>query len=188
MRLPINFSNDFCLRSKASDLYHRTVCGTQDTLSKSSLSPGLSIRPYILETLLGAPFPGLCWCLPNLSARCPESALSNHNHFYSGQRMLSHSAGAPAAGSLASRVPLRPAGACTPGSTLSKFAPSLPTQLSSSQPSARHLRGGFLSCTVSMALPAAAQTASMLHPPGARPANPPTLPLSAPTGSERRPG
>lgn len=34
-----------------------------------------------------------------------------------------------------------------------------------------------------MVLPAAAQTASMLHPPEARPANPPTLPLSAPTGS-----
>lgn len=181
---PINFFNDFCLRSKAADFFPPHALW----YSGPSLSPGLSLRPYTLGSLLGAPFPGLWWCLPNLSARCPESALSNQSHSCPGQRMLPHSAGASAARSLASRVPLRPAGACTPGSTLGKSAPSLLTQPSSSQPTAPHLRGGFLSCTVSMALPAAAQTASKLHPPGARPANPPTLPLSAPAGSERGPG
>lgn len=84
----------------------------------------------------------------------------------------------------------RPAGPSLRGRT--RCLPSASSRLSlfpppASQPAAPHRRGGFLSCTVSMALPAAAQTRSLLHPPPgpprARPADPPTLPLSAPTGS-----
>jgi hypothetical protein len=114
---PINVSNDFCLESEATGLSPR--------------SPGLSIRPYILGSLLGAPSPASAGVSPNLSARCPESALSKQNHFCPGQRTLPPlSAGATAARSPASRVPLLPARARTPGSTLSKLAPSLLTQLS----------------------------------------------------------
>lgn len=78
------------------------------------------------------------------------------------------------------------------GGSHARVSPSAGPRLSlppppSSKPAAPHRRGGFLSCTVSMALPAAAQTRSLLHPPPgpprSRPADPPTLPLSAPTGS-----
>lgn len=70
---PINFSNDFCLscsEAKQRTFFHRTVCGTQDPLSKSSLSPGLSIRPYIPECLPGAPFPASA----GISLTCPHVA------------------------------------------------------------------------------------------------------------------
>lgn len=76
------------------------------------------------------------------------------------------------------------------GALHARVSPSASPRLSSLLPvlgSGPHRRGGFLSCTVSMALPAAAQTRSLLHPPlnppRSRPADPPTLPLSAPTGS-----
>lgn len=85
-----------------------------------------------------------------------------------------------------------PPGSRTPMSPLRQFPPLPLPPPPSSWPAAPHRRGGFLSCTVSMALPAAAQTRSLIHPPpgppGSRPADPPTLPLSAPTGSGARGG
>lgn len=101
-----------------------------------------------------------------------------------------HSAGAPSAGSPRPAGP-GPRGARTRLSLL-RQPPPFPPRPPSSRPAAPHRRGGFLSCTVSMALPAAALARSVLHPPPgpprARPADPPTLPLSAHTGSGARRG
>ncbi|XP_036179336.1 uncharacterized protein LOC118663629 [Myotis myotis] len=109
--------------------------------------------------------------------------------------------GAPSAGGPPfSRCPISrvatPRGSLPPGArtrlALLRQPPPFPRPPPSSQPAAPHRRGGFLSCTVSMALPAAALTRSVLHPPRgpprARPADPPTLPLSAHTGSGARRG
>lgn len=99
---------------------------------------------------------------------------------------VAHSAGAPSARSPGPAGPSAPR-AHTPITPPAGSRLSLPAPLPLDQRAASHRRGGFLSCTVSMALPAAAQTRSVLHPPPgllrARPADPPTLPLSAPTGS-----
>lgn len=172
---PMNVSIDFCLGSEAPGLSPR--------------SPGLSIRPYILGSLLGAPSrasAGVSLTCTHVAQRVlslsKTTSVRTSGCSLLTRKMLLQPGHQPR-GSLSSRPELAPQGLPSASSRL----PSSPNSLAS-QPTAPHLRGGFLSCTVSMALPAAAQTASMLHPPGARPANPSTLPLSAPTGSERRPG
>lgn len=84
---------------------------------RSSLAGSLSPTLSILESLLRGGGGGLSPASAGVSLTCPPVAQKSppqrvlpltKSTFYPGQRTLPHSAGAPAAGSPVSRVPLRP--------------------------------------------------------------------------------
>lgn len=130
---PANFLPTFPSEAMQQIFPHRTVCGTRDPLGEliTSFHP-----PSAFSSLFfGGAFPGLGRCLSNLSAGCPEespteSVPSDQIHF------LSRSADAPSLSRCSCRVAClagpSPPGAYTRVSPLSKFAPCLPTQFSSS--------------------------------------------------------